>query len=88
MAYFQLIDKGTGEPARFNGIDEKLCSAFHAEVDEDKYFRGWYDIVGLCFCMGGTWEKLRKIYEADPADDEMLAVINWLEGRYEAEAWR
>ena len=85
MAFFQLIDKATGEPAKFNEIDEKICAAFHQPVDEDEYYLGWYDLVGLAFCLGKTWANIRRVCAGD---EKMIAVINWLEGRYDGEAWR
>lgn len=81
---FTLTPKGQTEPARLKDVDNKLREAFHQPQDDEHYLWFWYNTIGLALAMGKNWDWLRERL----ADDENLcAVANWLEGRYDVDSW-
>jgi len=81
---FQLINRETGKADAFQDIDAAICKDMDWPVDEVRYAFGWYDVIGLGLALGQTFEKMRGYYADDP---ELLAIINWLDARYTADAW-
>ena len=81
---FTLTPKGEKTPAKFQDIDNQLREAFHQPPDAVKWLWGWYDVVGLGLACGKTWAELRAILEGD---ENLIAVVNWLEGRYDVDSW-
>ena len=80
---FTLIPKGTNTPARFAEIDDKLRKAFNQPEDAEKFLWGWYDTIGLALAMGKDWSWIRETFDSE----RLVAVANWLEGRYEVDSW-
>jgi hypothetical protein len=83
--YFKFTKKGELKPTLFADIDNELREHFGAPADPVKYYYQWYDVIGLGIAMGQSWDDLRtKICYDCP---ELLAIINYLEDHYTAEAW-
>ena len=80
---FTLTPKGGTAPARFAEIDDKLRAAFNQPADDKNYLWFWYDTIGLALACGKDWDWIRINLE----DENLRAVANWLEGRYEVDRW-
>ena len=80
---FTLTLKGETTPAMFSDIDDKLREAFHQPPDPERYLWFWYDTIGLALAMGKDWDWIREKFE----DENLRAVANWIEGRYDADCW-
>lgn len=94
---FQLIDKGTGRPAILAEVDNRLCELFGAQPHPVKYFKSWYDVVGLRLAVGRTFPDIREEFisflknetlEEKNSDCEYIAIISYLELYYDTKAWR
>ena len=80
---FTLTPKGATAPAKLQDVDNKLREDFHQPPSDTEWLWGWYDTIGLALACGKDWEWLRQKLE----DENLLAVVNWLEGRYEVDSW-
>ena len=80
---FTLIPKGTNTPAKFAEIDDKLRKAFNQPEDAEKFLWGWYDTIGLALACGKDWDWVRE----NCGSEDLRAVVNWLEGRYDTDSW-
>ena len=81
-ACFQLIDKGTGQPARFNQIDNEMRIHFGAEPDPDRWFKNWYLTIGFALATGNDWNWCRENFS------DMDEIIDYLELRFDANSWQ
>lgn len=82
---FCLIPKGTSRVEKLPEVDDKMREAFHAPTDDTDWYLDWYDTIGLMLALGKNWEQIRKVLEGS---EELIAIANWLEGRYEVDCWR
>lgn len=80
-AYFTLTKKGEKEPSAFAQIDDEMREHFGAPADATNWYESWYDIEGFRLALGRTWEEMRQ------ATPNRIAIINWLEENYIADAW-
>ena len=80
---FTLTPKGEKAPAMFQDIDNKLREAFNQPADDVHWLWGWYDVIGLALACGKDWDWLREKLD----DENLIAVVNWLEGRYDVDSW-
>lgn len=80
---FSLTPKGEKKPAILQDVDNKLREAFHQPHDDVNWLWGWYDMIGLALAMGKDWAWIRTNFEGE----NILAVANWLEGRYDVDCW-
>ena len=80
---FTLTPKGETSPAQFQEIDDKLRKAFNQPADPENWLWGWYDVIGLALACGKDWDWLRGKLD----DENLKAVVNWLEGRYDVDCW-
>ena len=80
---FTLTPKGEKTPANFPEIDDKLREHFHQPPDDAHWLWGWYDVIGLALACGKDWDWIREKLD----DENLKAVANWLEGRYDVDSW-
>ena len=81
---FTLTPKGEKAPASFQEIDNKLREHFHQPPSDTEWLWGWYDTIGLARACGKYWEWIKNMLQ----DENLTAVANWLEGRYDVDSWR
>lgn len=81
-ACFQLIGKDTGQPTKFQQIDDEMRVHFGVEPDPVRWYKGWYDYIGFTLATGGDWAKCREIFEG------LDEVIDYLEQRYTYNQWQ
>jgi hypothetical protein len=55
----------------------------HTLPDPDKWFRGWYDVVGLYLAMGKTFSEIYNMVKSD----EMKEIVTYLDTHYKSSAW-
>jgi hypothetical protein len=88
---FSLTPKGEPEPVRLGAVDDAMRAHFGAPPNPDEWYRGWYQTIGFMLARGLPWEGIREHVrtsmrpEADRAKD--VAVVDWLEANYTADAW-
>ena len=84
---FQLIKKGETEPSILQDVDTEMWNHFKGGEPKgnDRWYRSWYDIIGLGLAMGKTWNELREMYTDRP---RLLEIIEYLEDHYTTDAWR
>lgn len=88
---FELVSKGTGISDKpLTLIDEELAVALGEPIDECKWCRNWYNLIGLALACGKDWNYCRGIFNNpdDPDGIGMLEVIDWLEANYDVCSWR
>jgi len=81
-AYLKLEDKNTGVVFGGNDllqVDADLCQAFGEAVDQEVWFRSWYNCLGFGLAVGMEWSKLRTFYEDQP---ELTEVIDYMANKY------
>lgn len=86
---FQLALKGEKEPQRLNAIDEAICAHFGVEVDEVKWYKNWYNTIGLLLACGKSFAEIDEIFaKNDDEHSRALRDINDFLGTfYTAKAW-
>ncbi len=86
---FQLIQKSSGKPEKFAEIDDKLCEFLGVQPSPTKYYRGWYDSLGMLAASGRTWSQILEIYaeEIENDDPELGRIIQWFDENYTTNAW-
>ena len=80
---FTLTPKGETKPAKLQDVDNKLREAFHQPPSDTEWLWGWYNTIGLALAMGKDWSWVRETFDSE----RLVAVANWLEGRYEVDSW-
>lgn len=83
---FELRRKTDGERENFSVIDDLMREHFGAPPDPDKYYRGWYDGIGLALAMGMTFEQIVAKYE-EISEKDGAAIARWLDEHYVSGAW-
>lgn len=95
-AYFQLLDKKTGEAVIFNKLDEDMCRFWNMPVDADKYFMGWYDAIGFRAAIGKSFADIRKEFMGYTQEDNnkyveyylnLIEILDYIEERYDLNSW-
>lgn len=88
-ACFTLTKRGCTEPVTFQYLDEVICLMLGKPCDPDKYYRSWYDIIGLRLAMGQDWATIVSAFTPveDSYDLEMLAICAYLQANYTPESW-
>ena len=79
--YFCLRKLGSPEPQRLQEIDDDMRRHFGAPLDPERWYRNWYETIGLSIAMGIELPKMREIW------NDRIEVIDWLVGTYEWSAW-
>ncbi len=77
---FQLSRPGVG-PVALQTIDEEMCKHFEVPCDPVRWYREWYNIIGLGLACGKSFEQLRNILP------QHLDIIDWLDSQFTADAW-
>ena len=91
-AYFQLLDKQTGEPTPFNLVDAELCEHFQQPIDPNLYLASWYDSIGFRAALGKTWEEIICEFETLIEQGEewakaQLSIAQYLQTKYNLNNW-
>jgi hypothetical protein len=99
-AYFQLLDRTTGEATSFTEIDKNLCQHFEQPVDEDKWLCDWYNSIGLRVATGQTLEQVKTTFleyiiegtkESNVRKIEgynnLVKILDWIAERYTTDSW-
>jgi len=90
---FNLTRIGESEPTKLQTIDDMMRAHFGAPADPVKWYLGWYNSVGFALAVGKRFSEIKKIYRDyvaeshEPADEQMVKVIEWLEENFESNAW-
>lgn len=91
---FQLIRKSDPEAGAVSlqRIDEEMCLHFNEPCHPERWFRNWYNSIGMSLAFGRTFEELRKRPEEDgdwePEDvQEWVSMIDWLDANFTTNAW-
>lgn len=96
MVHYELMDKRTGEIPSLDDIDKQICNllekpyrrqhfCYLGNKPEYRDFLNWNNTVGLAMAMGKTWNEVRALWSDD---DEILAICDYLEERYDIINWR
>ena len=80
---FTLTPKGATKPAKLQDVDNELREAFLQPPSDTEWLWQWYDTIGLALAMGKDWGWVRE----NCGSEDLRAVANWLEGRYEVDSW-
>lgn len=92
-ACFQLIKKGTEEPALLNSIDEELCAHFNVPVHPNDWYKNWYNTIGFRLALGKTFDEikpeLQKLAEEYPDSEcpQLVLIVDYLQEHYESTNW-
>ena len=80
---FQLTPKGKEEPSVLAVVDTELWVKFEGAEPENNnsWYKGWYDCLGLAIACGQNWDWCRKHYK------ELIDIIDYLEANYSTNAW-
>lgn len=81
-----------GKPISFITIDEELCAALGKPCDPNKYYLGWYDMIGFRLAMGQSFDDIQQYLIHDCSDHhdwavEMLRVSTYLREHFVSDAW-
>lgn len=83
---FSLTKKGESEPTPLQTVDEELSRAFGEDPDPVKWYKNWYNTIGLAIACGRDLDRMANECKEDmPA---WTAIIRWLQDNYEFSAWR
>ena len=82
---FTLTEIGKSEPSVINDIDKDLWDHFNGGEPKgnEKYYRNWYNTIGIRLAMGKTFAEIKEVYK-----DNDISVIEYLESKYVPNAWR
>ena len=80
-ACFNLISKTTGQPTKFQLIDDELRQHLNEPADLDHWLDGWYDCVGLALATGKDWKYCREVFT------RLDRIIDYLEENYSYNSW-
>ena len=78
---FTLTRKGAASPSKLTEVDEALCAHFDAPVHPTQWFRAWYDIEGLGFACGKSFDWMREQFP------DRKEILDFLENNYTVNAW-
>lgn len=81
---FSLTPKGESEPRILQEVDDKMWVDFGGVPDPDKWFRNWYNWLGLALACGRTFEDIAETFSDMPGDIE---VIKYIEEHYTVNSW-
>ena len=99
---FRLYPNGSTEPAILQHVDAELCKHFGAEVHQEYWLEGWYNVIGFLIackndCDLGSDKLRREVaawFDNYPVDaetvqrlDNMLNILRYLEEHYTSDAW-
>jgi len=81
--YFQLTPKNDpkAKPVEFNIIDCWMCDWVGVKEDPDKWYKNWYNTIGLELACGKDWRWCRDNFE------NMDDVIDYLETHFDVSSW-
>ncbi len=85
-ACFSLMKKGESEPTHLHAVDEEMARAFGEEPDPVKWYKNWYNTIGLAIACGQDLDQMARECEQDMPS--WTAIIRWLQANYEFNAWR
>ena len=93
-AYFQLINKTTGEAISFNKLDEDICNHFDWPIT-DEYVYGWYNAIGMRIAVSSmTLDEVKiRFQEYINANDHieyyttLNMIIDFIAETYTTESW-
>jgi hypothetical protein len=70
----------------FNQIDDEICAHMGITPDPDKYYLGWYNIIGLALACGQSFPQIiNSLREYD--DKLLLDVAEYLNDHFTSNAW-
>ena len=81
MNCFQLINKLNGEPANLPTVDNEMCEHFNIEPHPTEYYRMWYNVLGLAFATGHTFDETRVLIP------EYSDILDYLDEHYTIRCW-
>lgn len=79
---FALYYKANGEQAMLNEVDTAMCQALGVEPDPERWYKNWYNTIGLGLAIGHDLNRLREFFP------DKLDVIAYLEEYYTTKAWK
>lgn len=96
MVRYELMDKLTGEIPSLDYIDKQMCLLLGKPYNRQQFcyignkpeyaeWLNWNTTVGLAMAMGKTWDQIRELWSDN---DEILAIVDFLERNYEVICWR
>ena len=96
MVHYELMDKRTGEIPSLDDIDYQICCLLGKPYNRQHFCHlgnkpeyrdllNWNNTVGLALAMGKSWDEIRELWSDD---DEILAIVDFLERNYEVICWR
>jgi len=82
---FALTRKGEKEIRNLTEIDTDLWVLFEGKEPEGnkKWFRNWYDYIGLSLACGKSLEECLEIYKESNLED----IAEFLFTNYNSDAW-
>ena len=95
-ACFQLIPKGTSEPAILQRIDDAMREHFGVAPDSTNWLSGWYESIGLRMACGKSYGQIREEFQGYLSTDDsgekrfyrdLLDILGYLEERYETNSF-
>jgi len=82
---FTLTVKGENKPMKLQTIDDEMRAAFGAPPDPHRWFRNWYNTIGIGLAVGRSFAQLREVFANDA---ELVECLTYLEERYVPDCWR
>jgi len=76
--YWSFKEKGSTELAAPALMDALICAELNVPCDDKYFYAQWWDALGIA----GSYDKARE-----RADEELTKVIDYLEPRYDLDAW-
>lgn len=79
--YFSLTKVGTKEPQVLQQIDDDMRRHFGVPLDNERWYKNWYDTIGFSIAVGLPLPEIRRIW------DDRVEVVDWLVTNYEWNGW-
>ena len=85
-ACFSLTKIGETKPTPLQTVDEEMARFFGEEPHPVKWYKNWYNSIGLAIACGCDLDKVAE--NCSPDMPELVAIIQFLQERYTFNAWR
>lgn len=78
---FRLISREDDRPVLLAEIDNRMCEHFEVEPHETRWYRYWYECLGMSFAMGKTIDETRELFP------EYNDILDWIDSNFTIDAW-